>query len=205
MRRLYQGFTLAAVLAGSLCLQASLQASPILYTLQGTFGSVTTGTDLFQLSGQPFTLTATLDSNAVPTSINGSADTFLTTADLTSVFPLLGTHTFEDTNATVTLAPPGNIDLSMTIGALGVTIPVNASINIALSSPLPAPLVTSPVSGTASYGSGGTITTLNVTGNLSTNPPGTTGGGGGSNVPEPTSVALVLSGLVGLVLAKKAV
>jgi hypothetical protein len=200
MRKSYKGLTLAAVLAGSLCMQASLQASPILYTLNGTFGSATGG-DIFQLSGKSFTLTATLDSNAVPTSVNGTADTFTTTADLTSVFPLLGTHTFEDTNATVTLAPPGTIDLSMNIAALGITIPVTASINASLSSSLPMPLVSTGVSGTASYGSGSTITTLNVTGTLSTNPAGT--GGGGSNVPEPASVALVLSGLVGLVLAKK--
>ena len=203
MKTLFRGFTLAAFLAGFACVNPGLHASPIMFTFNGTFSSAVSGTDPFALAGQSFTLTNTLDTNAVPTSVNGSADTYTTTVALTSTFPLLGLFTFTDANATVTLAPPGTVDLAMNIPVLGLSIPVSASINIPLTSAVPTALVTTQVTGTASYGSADNVTTFEITGTLSTNPAGTTGGGGGSEVPEPASVVLAISGLLGLVIIKK--
>jgi hypothetical protein len=201
MNSLVRIFTLGAAFAGFMLTQVDLQASPIMYTLSGTFVEATSGSDPFQLQGQSFTVTTTLDTTAVPVSTTATSDTFVSAAQFNSTFPLVGNISLTDPNAQITLDTAGTISVALAISALGQNIPVIANINIALSSPLPTPLVTSSVTGSATYGSGELATTLSLTGTLSTNPAGTPGGGG--EVPEPATVVLAGGGLLALALARK--
>lgn len=201
MKILVKFVTFGVAVAGFMFTQADLQASPIMYTLNGTFGSAT-GTDPFQLAGKTFTVTTSLDTTAVPVSSTVTSDTFVSAADFTSTFPLLGSLTISDANAHITLATPGMIEVALNITAVGVSVPVSATVTVPLTSPLPTALVSSSVSGTATYGSGGTATTLSLTGTLSTNPAGTPGGGG-SEVPEPGTIVLAGAGLLAVAFARK--
>jgi PEP-CTERM motif-containing protein len=200
MNSLVRIVTFGAAFAGFMFTQAQLQASPIIYTLTGTFVEATSGSDPFQLQGQNFTVTTTLDTTAVPVSTTATSDTFVSAAQFNSTFPLVGNISLTDPNAQITLDTAGTISVALAISALGQNIPVIANINIALSSPLPTPLVTSSVTGSATYGSGELATTLSLTGTLSTNPAGTPGG---PEVPEPATVVLAGGGLLALALARK--
>jgi hypothetical protein len=204
MNSLVRFVTFGIMSAGFMLTQADLQASPIMYSLNGTFGDIISGNDAFQLAEKDFSVTTTIDTTAVPVSSTSTSDTFVSAAQFNSTFPLVGPLSLTDPNAQITFSSSGTIDVAMNIFAVGVNIPVTATINIPLTSTLPTPLVSTAVTGTVTYGSGENATTLSLAGTLSTTPAGTgTTGGGGGEVPEPGTVALAGGGLLALILARK--
>jgi uncharacterized protein (TIGR03437 family) len=188
MTRFFRGtcsVALAAAVAG--CLAA---APNVVYTASGTFSSPPiSGSDLFRLQGEPFSITIVANEAMVPKNHGPQWALYSTLKMMGTVqSALLPTPTSISSNRTSILLVAGNpsqdlFTLNSPVRVIGITLTVTANMVMPKGTltndrvlPFTAPDTLTPATATVTYSDGTNTTTLGINGTLSAAVPGNTAG-----------------------------